>query len=363
MEYLKNKFIILGPFLGVLIAFRLALPFILLNFVENKLNEIPGYKAKIESIAVSLYRGSYQINQIRIDRINKNVPVPFFSAKKIDLSVEWGALLKGAFVAKVVAFEPNINFVTDPNVNKEQLTIDKRWQQIVKSLFPLNFNRVIVKNGSVHYQSFNKKSPFNIYLKKLESNLTNLNNADKSFSQLPSHLIVKGQTMNDAPVGLDLKFNPFSDNPTFNLQASLEKMKIIDTNNFLQYYTALRAKQGLFSLYIEAAAEKGKIRGYAKPIFKDLEIQGPASANPIKILYTAAASVASAVLKNRNTHAVATKIIVSGTIDDPDTSILSIIGYLFRNAFIQALVPGIDHNIPTKNIQFGKQFRTSGTSR
>lgn len=351
---LKKSFMIIGVLLSAMLVVRLALPVFLHHVVEDKLNQMPGYVSKIDSISLSLYRGSYQINGIKIQKLNKNIPAPFFSANKIDLSVEWRALLKGALVAKVIAYEPNVNFVTDPQSNNEQLTIDQQWQRIVKSLFPLNFNRVIVHNGSVHYRSFTSEPPFNLYLKKINGDLTNLNNATKSGNRLPSNLVVDGQTMNGAPVKLNVKFNPFTDKPTFYLTAGLQKMDITDTNNFLQYYTKLRVKKGSFSLYIETDAANGNISGYAKPIFKNLEIDDPNTANPAKIIYNAAAKTAAALLKNSETKAVATKVDITGRIDNPDTSVLSVISYLFHNAFIQALLPGIDHNIPRQNIYFNR---------
>ncbi|MEI9806977.1 MAG: hypothetical protein WDO16_03330 [Bacteroidota bacterium] len=99
----KRKRIILiiaGSLLVILIAFRIALPYILLKYVNTQLAAIGGYKGHVEDIDVSLYRGAYTIKKIRLDKITGNIPVPFFQANTIDLSVEWRALFHGSVVAE-----------------------------------------------------------------------------------------------------------------------------------------------------------------------------------------------------------------------------------------------------------------------
>ena len=46
----------------------------------------------MQDIDIALIRGAYTIDSITLDKINDKVPVPFFVAKTIDISVEWDAL-------------------------------------------------------------------------------------------------------------------------------------------------------------------------------------------------------------------------------------------------------------------------------
>lgn len=59
----KKKIVIwvLGSFLVVLIGLRLALPYILLNYVNKQLTKIDGYTGHVDDIDVALYRGAYTI--------------------------------------------------------------------------------------------------------------------------------------------------------------------------------------------------------------------------------------------------------------------------------------------------------------
>src|SRR5690349_19037679 len=88
----KIVYIIIASLVVLLIAFRIALPYILLRYVNRQLTRIDGYRGHVEDIDVALYRGAYVIKDIRLDKTGGKIPVPFFKADKIDLSIQWNAL-------------------------------------------------------------------------------------------------------------------------------------------------------------------------------------------------------------------------------------------------------------------------------
>ncbi|MBA3661871.1 MAG: DUF748 domain-containing protein [Gammaproteobacteria bacterium] len=351
-KYLKFSLIVL---LGLLIAFRLALPYALIQYAEHRINKIPEYRVKIRDLDVHLYRGSYTIKDIALYKVNKNIPVPFFSAKAIDLSLQWKALLHGMFVGKIKAYQPRINFVMDPNEKNEQLSIDNEWQKAVKALFPLNFNHVDVQDGTLALRSFTGNPPFNLYLKNINFDIENMQNALRSKQTLASKFSGTGKTIDGARVMIKGRFDPFSSQPTFLLNGSIEAMQINKANAFLKHFSAIDVKDGNFSLFVEAAATKGLVKGYAKPIVKNLQIIDPEKdMGPVETLYKGALELVAKIVTNPKKQTIATKIMIEGQIDDPDTSVLSIIGYTLRHAFIQALLPQIDHTIAMRDIRIGK---------
>jgi hypothetical protein len=108
----KIILIILGCFLVILIALRIALPYILLRVVNRQLSQIKGYYGHVEDIDVALIRGAYTLKDTRLEKTGGKVPVPFFSADAIDLSLEWAALFHGAIDGKIRAEHPVLNFET-----------------------------------------------------------------------------------------------------------------------------------------------------------------------------------------------------------------------------------------------------------
>ena len=79
---------VLGFVIVALVVFRLMLPSILLRYVNRQLTLIDGYQGHVDDIDVSLYRGAYTIRGIKLDKTGGKIPVPFYSAEAIDLSVE-----------------------------------------------------------------------------------------------------------------------------------------------------------------------------------------------------------------------------------------------------------------------------------
>ena len=140
----------------ILVIIRALLPFWVRDYVNRKLSEVPEYRGHVAAVTLHLWRGAYQIHHVEIVKTTGHVPVPFFSAPLIDLSVQWRALFDGAFVGNIDFFEPKMNFVNAPSKENSQVGVDKPWPQKIKELFPLKINRFTVRNGEVHYRDFSK---------------------------------------------------------------------------------------------------------------------------------------------------------------------------------------------------------------
>jgi hypothetical protein len=348
----KAFVLVILALVGLLIAARIAMPYGLKRYAEHRLNQIPEYQAHIGDVSVQLYKGSYVLKDIDLKKLNQQIPVPFFAAKAVQFRVQWRALLHGSLVAEVQVAQPKLNFVTDPQGKNEQLTIDQQWQQAVKALFPLNFNEIVINNGQIHFRNYGGDSPFNIFLKNIDAKVSNLRQIEKVSEQLSSHIKLHAHAMDGSPIKLNVDLDPSAKQPTFKLTASIEHMTIPTANDFLRHYTKLDIKKGYFNLYVEAAAAHGKITGYAKPMVKDLQVIDPKEKlNPVKALYKGAVQAVANVLENSEQDTVATKIKISGDIKQPNVSIWSIIGNLLRHAFIQALLPQIDHSVKMQDIE------------
>src|SRR5690606_41413000 len=73
----------------VLIGVRIALPFIVKDYANKTLDGLEGYSGSIEDVDLSLWRGAYQIEGVRIVRTDGEGPAPLVSSDELALSVEW----------------------------------------------------------------------------------------------------------------------------------------------------------------------------------------------------------------------------------------------------------------------------------
>jgi len=350
----KIVYIVLGSLLVLLIAFRIALPYILLKYVNRQLTLIKGYSGHVEDIDVHLIRGAYTIKDIRLDKTDGKIPVPFFAAQAIDLSVEWGALLHGSVVAKIKVQHPVLNFAKGPTEATSQTGIDKSWTQVVDHLIPFKLNRFEVFEGEIHYRDFYSNPKLDVFTKNVHILAENLSNAKHQKETLPSTVEATADVYGGS-ASLHMKMDALNKDPTFDAKAELVKLDITHLNNFLRAYGNFDVKQGEISIYTEAAAKDNIIKGYTKPIIKDLKVINwkEDKDHPLKLAYKAVISAVTWVFKNHGKDQLATKAEFEGNLKDPDVNVWHIIGQLLRNAFIQALYPSLENSININSIGEG----------
>src|SRR6185503_1767759 len=95
---------IAGPALviiAVLGAARLALPWYLQRYVNRTIDQSPDYEGRVGDIDVHLYRGSYTIHDLKIQKRVHSVPVPFFESPRVDFSLDWDSLVHGVARGKI----------------------------------------------------------------------------------------------------------------------------------------------------------------------------------------------------------------------------------------------------------------------
>jgi hypothetical protein len=132
------------------IGLRLALPHLVRNYVNRTLSKIPDYRGEVGDIDIHLWRGAYTIHDANVVRTSGKVPVPFFSAPRVDLSVQWRELFHRALVGNIQIYRAKLNFVKGPTEETSQTRVDSSWQDRVKELFPLRINRFEIIDGQVH---------------------------------------------------------------------------------------------------------------------------------------------------------------------------------------------------------------------
>jgi hypothetical protein len=344
----RRLWIILGSIVLVFALLRLALPTIVLHVVNNKLAALEDYTGHVEDIDILLIAGRYTINDIRVDKRGGKVPVPFFSAKRVDFSVEWKALFKGGIVGEIEVDEAKLNFVKGPTKATSQTEPPPNWDKTVSDLMPLQINRFEISNSEMHYSDFHSKPKVDVTMKNIHIVATNLRNVNDNAELLPSTANASAEFYGGTGT-VGMKINALAKEPTFDLNAELKGMDLTKVNDFLMAYGNFEVRKGVVGLYTEAAAKKGRIAGYVKPILKDIDvIQG--KGNFVKVVWEAVVGASAWIFKNHRKDQVATRVEFEGSLKDPNMSILSIVGQTLRNAFIEAIRPSLEGSIDIKNV-------------
>jgi len=349
----KKRYKILFGILALVIVIRIILPYVVLHYANKTLANMNGYFGRVDDIDLSLFRGAYIIYDIylnKVDARSKEESV-FFKSKSIDLSVEWKSIFDGAIVGELIFESPVLIFTKDKVELKDVSNDTSDFRKLLRDFMPLKVNRFEVIKGDIHYVDNTVKPKLDVALTQAHMLARNLSNVTDDKVTLPSTLAAKA-TVYEGSLTLDMKLNSLNKHPTFDLNAELKNTNLVLINDFFKAYGNFDVNKGNFGLYTEMAAKDGKIAGYVKPIIKDLDVVGPADRHDsfINRIYEQVLDFAGVIFKNQRQDQLATKISFEGEFNDPKTNTLEIILEVFRNAFVQALLPSVDHEINLKSL-------------
>jgi hypothetical protein len=369
----KRKGYILFGIIAILVILRLALPYVVLYYANQKLATLDGHYGHIDDIDIALYRGAYVINDIYIDKVSGTGQerTKFFACRDIDLSVEWRALFEGKIVGEVKFDRPVLLYTMDKTVGEKAEKDTTDFIQLVKDFIPLNINRFQVDNGEIHYIDNGSSPKLDIPLQHLNVLGKGFTNESSSGALLPATLDIHAE-LYDGNIDLGTKLDPLTKIPTFDMNGHMDQTNLVYLNDFFKAYGNFDLKQGSMSMYTEFAAKDNGFKGYVKPLIKDLDIvqfnkeEGP----PLQIAWEAFVGSVAEIFQNQRTDMLGAKIPVEGKFKEPETRTLSAIISVLKNAFIEALKPSIDNSIninavgkPSGKKKFFKELFNKGQAK
>ena len=308
------------------------------DYVNRKLSEIPGYRAHVAAVTLHLWRGAYQIHHIDIKKTSGKVPVPFFSAPLVDLSVQWRALLfERAFVGNIEIHRVEMNLVNGPSEDRRQAPVDEPWAQKVKQLFPLKINRFAVHNGEIHYRDFSRKPKVDVSVDQVQMVAANLTNSKRLSKSLIADIRIEGRPLRAGDARSQISLDPYAASPTFAFNLEVKDMPLVKLNDFAKAYGNFTFDSGTLKVAMEASAKNGAYQGYVEPVFDHMSIFNPAKADsPITAVWEAILEGVTRIVRNHSKDRFGTKVPFSGTFEHPRPEIFTTIGNAFRNAFVKA---------------------------
>jgi uncharacterized protein DUF748 len=333
----------------LLVAARLALPGAIRMHLNHLLENNPRYEGRVGDVEVALYRGAYRIHDVEMRKRGGRVPVPFLEAPLIDVSVLWQALLRGRFVGEMVLEQPQLNFVAGPTEADRQTGVAGRWRRLVKGLFPVRFNRIEVRGGSIHFRNFRAKPAVNVYLKDVDLVAENLEDTQHTNARRAGRVAMRGRFEESGTLILRSTVEPDAREPSFDCDLIVRNADLRAWNDFLRAYAGVDVERGKLNLYGELLAENGAFRGYLKPFLKDVEVLGwnreVLEQSPLSSAWEALVQAVLQVFRNRRDEDVASRIPIEGSAKAPEADFWPALGSALYNAFIDGLRPRLEHSV------------------
>jgi hypothetical protein len=341
----RRVVLIVATLAVLLLAARLALPGLLKSAINQRLEQVPGYTGRVDDVDVSLLRGAYAMTNLQLEKRDASGTRPFVVIDHLDFSLVWGELFRGRVVSEIHARHPRVNFVQGPTQETSQLDFDRRWQDVINDLFPIEITHLEVSDGELHFVAPGQKPPVDIYLRDLRVVIRGLRNRpDLDQDELPATLLVEGITPGNGRLALSSELEPLAASPRFHLKLKIDHLSLPAVNQFLLAYGNVDVSRGEFTGYLEMVARDGRYRGYFKPFFENLEFKGTIDADKSVFarLWEKMVAALAVLVRNRDTEQVALRIPFEGNFEDTRVARWQSIRTLFRNGFIQALSEGLD---------------------
>lgn len=337
----------------VLLVAHLALPYVIRDYLNGKLDRMGDYHGQITDVDLALWRGAYRINGLKIVKINGKVPVPLLDAPVIDLSVSWHALwYEHGVVAQVLFLRPELNFVDGGGRQESQSGAGTDWREQLEKLLPITLDELRIVDGRVRFHNYQSRPPVHLTASAVNASLYNLTNVADEKGDRVARFEGRAKLFDQAPLEVEASFDPFTRFEDFELRLRARDVELRRVNDFASAYGKFDFNRGNGTVVIEARADKGRLSGYIKPLLHDVDVFNwqqdveEKDKSLFRSIWEALVGGSETVLKNQRRDQFATRVELSGNVHRQDISAFEAFLGILRNAFIQAFNARYERSAP-----------------
>ncbi len=329
----------------LLLLSYLALPYLLRKAINQRLEAIPEYTGWVDRVDVSLWRGAYTLHGPVVLKRNGAVTEPFFRTEEIDFSIAWRELFRGKLVSDIALKKPMLTFVAAESAAGAQVAVDRRWQDAINDIFPVDITFLKISEGQIRYINAGLDPKVDVRIAHLEALATGLRNrAVDGEEEFPARITATGETIGGGKLSLLTQVEPLASQPHFLLKLELEGVSMPALNDFLLAYGGVDVRAGTFNGYVEMVARNGSFNGYFKPFFADLDFSTPpGEKRPLgQQFWELLVRGFTWIFKNHQNDEVATRIPFSGEFSDLQVGRWESFKNLVKHAFVEPLLKKLD---------------------
>jgi hypothetical protein len=347
--------IILLSVLVVLIAARIAAPYVIKSVLNHKLANLPEYRGSIDDVDLSLLDSEFAIDGLRLDQRKGNPKLPFMRVERMEVDYRWDAIFHGEIVADVEIDEPVVNVMpaaTQKKDVKDQIKKDEEGKAVTetfKTLLPTKIHHLHIRHGAVRFKDSDAKPPVDLKLTQLNVYISDLSNRPAPASEMPTTGRITGRLQNSGRLRANLRINVFTRYPTFDLDLALRGLDVRELKDFTRAYAKVDLEKGTAAFFTELESKNGRVKGYFKPMFDKIEVLDTSGGDKDDPWYRKAwegtVGAIEELFEDQSKDRAATKAPISGRFDRPGVDVWSTVVELIVNAFIEALIPGVEHSV------------------
>lgn len=348
----KVTLVIVLSIAAVLLLARIALPYVAEDIINKKLANIENYTGHVSDVDLAIIIGRFEVEGMTMRKRDGNIPAPLLDVKQAQVTIDWKALWQEGVLAGSVYIEnPRIHIIDARDPRNRQTGTEVDWQQKLDELVPFRINRTVVQDGEIHFMNIETEPKVDVFLSNIQLTATNLQNVEAvPGDETPATLKVTGMAMQESEFQLGMDMNILSKPPIFEFSLKLEQFPLAEIQDLTRAYANLDVRSGRLSLFSEIRSEQNNLKGYLRPVIENLNVLNwkqdveQDEDSGFILAWEGLSDVIAVILRNPVEERIATDIPIRGTLDEPDIQILSTVGGLFKNAFVDAYRKGFKKN-------------------
>lgn len=334
----KKKIMIFSLIFLLFVMARAALPSFLLKKSNKFLADFsPTYALHMEDLDISIIRGAFRFQGIT-GKVKED-DQKFLNINTVDVSIAWREIFKGRILTDIKV--EKCDFLVIKNIAKLS-SPKKEARDIKNNFFPVKVERLDLLDMSVSfegYESIKENALLNVSnINGRVTNLTPTKDFPLSFFVISANVVDPTSKFNF--VGeINQTISPFE----WNLDMELRDFNLTVINPYLKRHVPLTFTKGSLDLYSEVVSTKGKIKGYAKPFFKDLDVVANKEEfkGPKHFGFEILTALSNLITREPKTKSVAT--VLDFTLDDKlKFKMGKSVAKAIEHGFKQQIPPGIE---------------------
>jgi len=335
----SKKWIILSAIIVVLAIIRLIIPSVILKKTNKFLATFsPNYSLHINDLRLHIFRGAYSFHGVtgKLKEDEKK----FLEIDTVDVSLAWREIFKGKLKTDIEA--DGVRFLVIKDIKKLKAPKKEEKETAKRKLFPLKIERFDLHDGSLTlegYEALDEKTHFTI--NDINGRATNLVPDDKN--KLSYFNITAKIVDPDAILKVAGELNMTADPLQWDFDAELRNFHLNLMNPYFKKHMPLSFTKGTLDLYSEVISKEGKMKGYAKPFIRELDVVANKEhfKNAKHFGFELISALGNLILREKKTKSVATKM--EFTFDKKfQLNTGKTIKKAIQHGFEQQLSPGID---------------------
>jgi len=344
----------------LLVLVRLALPYMVKNYLNRHMDRMGDYHGHVDDVGIHLWRGAYSAERLSVVKVSGKVPVPLFAARHTDIALSWRALSHGSVRGKVEFTHATLNFVDGSDSASGQSGKGVNWRAQLQMMVPMRLDEVTVHDSTVTFHNFVSRPRVDLKMTGVEGTITNLTNADRRQGRRVATVEATAKVLEDAPMQLKASVDPLERSGDFAIDLRATGIQLTRLNDFARAYANLDFAGGNGDFVMQLEARDGQLEGYAKPLLHGVRIFSwkqdveQDHKNPLRVAWEAVAQSVASLFKNHEHDQLATRVPISGRIDDKKLGTWGAIVGVLHNAFVKAYTPQLEHLPPAPKPDTGE---------